>query len=135
MEPGSTGPEGMEGGAEGVHESSKQLPASVRQREPETTEQGSSTEWPSLRQHFQSNPASDERVGQGAQVSSSFQVENKALVCIWGRGICNTQAFIKKKKFIQTTVLEWNFSYSSLFLFSGKQYKAFCTVVAPPVVR
>ncbi len=36
--------------------------------------QGSSTEWPSLKQlqQFQSKPASDERVGQGARVSSSF---------------------------------------------------------------
>lgn len=36
--------------------------------------QGSSAEWPSLTQlqQFQSKPASDERVGRGAQVSSSF---------------------------------------------------------------
>ena len=74
--PGRTGPEGMEGKAEGAQESRKlqQLSASVHQRKPKGAGQGSSTEWPSLKQlhQFQSKPASDERVGQGAQVSSSF---------------------------------------------------------------
>jgi len=69
MEPGRTGPEGMEGGSEGAQKSRKQQQqsSSVHQVEPEG--KGSSVEWPSLMQlqQFQSKPASDERVGQGAQ--------------------------------------------------------------------
>jgi len=75
MEPGRTGPEGMEGGSEGAQKSRKQQQqqsSSVHQVEPEG--KGSSVEWPSLMQlqQFQSQPASDVRVGQGARVSSSY---------------------------------------------------------------
>ncbi|GAA6225293.1 uncharacterized [Lates japonicus] len=76
--PGSTGPEGMEGRSRG---GPREQETAVGKCTPEGARgagQGRSTEWPSLKQQqqqqsqFQSKPASDERVGQGAQVSSSF---------------------------------------------------------------
>ena len=57
------------------------------------------------------------------------------MVCILGRGICNILRYLVFKPYLETTVVEHNFSHSFLFLFSGKPCKAFCTVVAPPVVR
>lgn len=55
------GPEGMMGGAEGVHESKKQqLSAGVHQREPEAQDRVAAQRWSSLNQlqQFQNKPAS-----------------------------------------------------------------------------
>lgn len=49
-------------------EKEQQLQAMCTPEGARGTGQGSSTEGPSLKQQFQSKPASDERVGQGAQV-------------------------------------------------------------------
>lgn len=79
----------------GPTDQQQQQPSSVLQMEPERAGQGSSEAAQSLHHRSgcgsssPSQPASG-RVGEGARVSSSFSFKTKALVCILGRGICNT---------------------------------------------
>lgn len=76
------------------------------------------------------------RVGKGVQVSSSFaSLKSGVGLYIGYRYLCNFSEYNFATHFLETSVAEHNFSHSSLFLFTGKPCKAFCTVVAPPVVR